>query len=442
MNWFVETPARIKTEFVESPYFGVSGNKGKSDVLSLTFEHKFYTEVACEPNTPVYNFNEDFIFSADCGYMNADSTVLKLRGKSTKCMYIFNGVRISEISKSAYNSNDKLIVKNQTIAYSQSSSFTITVITPYNNLIDPVMMVDFDAARNGAVVSPISNIIERFVKEQDRPVPGGEILPNGLTGSISASTVARSLSDSIEKKYGCVAGSVFKIGSEPDLTVIEEIELPPDYSSIVYPPFYPNNNVVVSSPYGIKRPAMKFANGAEAPEGIHTGTDFVGSEKEKHRIVAVYPCRVVYRNDNSETYGNYVVIELPRIPGFNETLYCAYAHMHSIDSGITVGKQLKAGEPIGYQGNTGWSGGTHLHFEVRVGSMLSSTRTMNPDDLNRLLKGSADSMRTASLINVNNEVDGSKQPTITTASLKPNEQLFKTNTNKSADNNYYDKFVS
>ena len=51
-------------------------------------------------------------------------------------------------------------------------------------------------------------------------------------------------------------------------------------------------------------------------------------------------------------------------PGGKET---RYAHMSRFADGLVVGKQVAAGELIGYVGTTGNSTGPHLHFEVRVG---------------------------------------------------------------------------
>lgn len=60
-------------------------------------------------------------------------------------------------------------------------------------------------------------------------------------------------------------------------------------------------------------------------------------------------------------YGNLVRLDHP---GGRQT---RYAHLSRFAEGLTVGKQVAAGELIGYVGTTGNSTGPHLHFEVRVG---------------------------------------------------------------------------
>ena len=50
-----------------------------------------------------------------------------------------------------------------------------------------------------------------------------------------------------------------------------------------------------------------------------------------------------------------------------------YAHQSSRENGIKDGVTVKAGQVIGYVGNTGNSFGAHLHFEVRI-----NNNTQNP----------------------------------------------------------------
>lgn len=50
--------------------------------------------------------------------------------------------------------------------------------------------------------------------------------------------------------------------------------------------------------------------------------------------------------------------------------YATYLHFRQNGSLVQPGQQVVEGQPIGYSGNTGWSSGPHLHFEV---GMLSES---------------------------------------------------------------------
>ena len=68
------------------------------------------------------------------------------------------------------------------------------------------------------------------------------------------------------------------------------------------------------------------------------------------------------------SYGRYVQIK------HNSEYSSAYAHMSRIDDKIYVGKRVKAGEVIGYVGNTGRSTGPHLHWElIKNGQKINPT---------------------------------------------------------------------
>lgn len=68
-----------------------------------------------------------------------------------------------------------------------------------------------------------------------------------------------------------------------------------------------------------------------------------------------------YNKTDTETknYGNYIIIK--HTDGY-ETLY---AHLKYQSSNLSVGDTVKQGDTIALMGNTGYSNGNHLHFEIR-----------------------------------------------------------------------------
>ncbi|MBR5227864.1 MAG: M23 family metallopeptidase [Clostridia bacterium] len=58
-------------------------------------------------------------------------------------------------------------------------------------------------------------------------------------------------------------------------------------------------------------------------------------------------------------YGNYVKIKHPN------GMYTLYAHLQYGSVDVNLKDKVKKGQVIGFMGNTGYSFGAHLHFEVR-----------------------------------------------------------------------------
>jgi murein DD-endopeptidase MepM/ murein hydrolase activator NlpD len=76
---------------------------------------------------------------------------------------------------------------------------------------------------------------------------------------------------------------------------------------------------------------------------------------------------VIFVKDNSnkhgktqqfQDYGNYVTIY------HNDGTMANYFHLVKKGSKVKVGDKVKAGQVIALSGNTGWSSGPHLHFQV------------------------------------------------------------------------------
>ena len=116
----------------------------------------------------------------------------------------------------------------------------------------------------------------------------------------------------------------------------------------------------ISSYYG-PRWISDFHNGIDIGDaGIHGGaavasqggTVIAVSSSCTHDYAKSYGCGC------GGNYGNYVLIS------HDGTFSTMYAHLSSVS--VSVGDYVSQGQVIGYIGNTGFSTGAHLHFEVRV----------------------------------------------------------------------------
>ena len=98
----------------------------------------------------------------------------------------------------------------------------------------------------------------------------------------------------------------------------------------------------------------------------HVGVDVVKYKGQLADIIAHTQGTVieVVKNYNrtdktGSSYGNYVLLKHPN------NYYTLYAHMKYGSVKVSKGLSVKKSEVIGYMGNTGYSKGAHLHFEVR-----------------------------------------------------------------------------
>lgn len=129
---------------------------------------------------------------------------------------------------------------------------------------------------------------------------------------------------------------------------------------------YQNGACRVSSPYG-----NRILNGS--PD-FHRGIDLVGLDGDR-TIVA--PCDGMIRTsamipkesgDKTWEWGNYIRLD-------TDDGYCFY-FCHLAERKVGTGQRVRAGDVIGTQGNTGYSFGEHLHFEMR-----KNGATVNPAPL-------------------------------------------------------------
>ena len=114
---------------------------------------------------------------------------------------------------------------------------------------------------------------------------------------------------------------------------------------------------------------------------VHKGTDIAKSGG--CNIVAAQTGKVIVASGNGAYnggYGNYVIIDHGTKDGVRYT--SVYAHLKSVS--VKKGDTVVKGQKIGYMGSTGWSTGTHLHFEIRRNNKQINAMQYYPE-----LKGTA-----------------------------------------------------
>lgn len=121
---------------------------------------------------------------------------------------------------------------------------------------------------------------------------------------------------------------------------------------------YPYDNYVITADYKRRGKLWKL--------GYHTGTDFVGKEKQ---VKAITDGLVRVTAFDKNGYGNYVSIQAE---DGKRILYC-----HLEVANVCIGQKIKEGDIIGIEGSTGNSTGSHLHLEIRK-SPYTSKSTIDP----------------------------------------------------------------
>lgn len=108
-------------------------------------------------------------------------------------------------------------------------------------------------------------------------------------------------------------------------------------------------------------------------KGVHNGLDLGWNSKhggKNQPIYAVADGKVYSTKDkdkSGKSWGNYVKIK------HSSKVYTLYGHLKN---GLKVkkGQKVKQGDLLGYMGNTGNSGGNHLHYEVYIGGASTKYR--------------------------------------------------------------------
>lgn len=117
---------------------------------------------------------------------------------------------------------------------------------------------------------------------------------------------------------------------------------------------------------------------------MHFGMDFTASTGTE--VYATGDAIVKEVRDSKRGYGNHIVLD----HGFGyETVYA-----HLSDFNVREGQVVKRGDVIGFVGNTGFSSGPHLHYEIsKNGEKLNPINfyfnDLSPEEYDRLIDISA-----------------------------------------------------
>lgn len=90
---------------------------------------------------------------------------------------------------------------------------------------------------------------------------------------------------------------------------------------------------------------------------FHTGID-IANGQVGDPVGAFMSGKVIYAGETSWGFGKHVEVD----HGHHVT--SIYAHLDSIS--VQVGDEIEVGTVVGTRGDTGWSTGPHLHFQINV----------------------------------------------------------------------------
>lgn len=115
----------------------------------------------------------------------------------------------------------------------------------------------------------------------------------------------------------------------------------------------------ISSPYGDRK-----LNGIVS---FHKGVDFVGLESKEiiSPVKGIVKSSAIITDKSNLTWewGNYIRIDTE---DEHRLFFC-----HLSERLVRVGQKINVGDIIGIEGNTGYSFGSHCHFEVRTKDNVS-----------------------------------------------------------------------
>ncbi len=150
---------------------------------------------------------------------------------------------------------------------------------------------------------------------------------------------------------------------------------------------YPIENWHISSRFGRRK--IKVMGGFH--KGFHTGIDLTklrgNTDGSDVYAVADGIVKEIVRNyKKNKGFGRYVLIDHPNYENDAMKIETIYAHLSKILA--EVGDTVKAGDVIGKVGTTGFSSGSHLHFEVQIDGKPEDPRIFLEENREKFLQKS------------------------------------------------------
>jgi hypothetical protein len=171
--------------------------------------------------------------------------------------------------------------------------------------------------------------------------------------------------------------------------IIDKVIPQSTWRPALYPAPYaatPHDHFYFTRPVGVDEvnwPLSSYRYGGSffAPDQPHTGVDITAPEGTP--VLAAASGQIVWAgtgllfgdNDEDDPYGIAIAIE-HNFGWDNQTLYTLYAHLSEVK--VRKGDYVEVGQVIALSGDTGFTTGPHLHFEVRIGTN-NYFQTLNPE---------------------------------------------------------------
>lgn len=141
----------------------------------------------------------------------------------------------------------------------------------------------------------------------------------------------------------------------------------------------------ITSPYGWRDIDPAQHRGIDITNGISSNSDLANSV-DGYEVVSAFAGKVIFVHDNSTGYkscGNCVAIQSNEKDPITGKYYVAiYMHLKSKPL-VGENQKISANALLGYVGNTGNSGGSHLHFEVNNQNLSYGQKIYYENDSNK-----------------------------------------------------------